>query len=85
MCVPMPLPRPCVALIAMLALAFSVHSAVVSAEPQQASEAKPDLNGVWQVLNRANFNVEPHGLQASMMMTEGPVNAVQPAVLTYTA
>lgn len=69
----MPLPRPRVALIALFALLFSVHSAVVSAEPQQASVAKPDLNGVWQVLNRANYNVEPHGPQASMMMMEGPV------------
>ena len=34
---------------------------------------KPDLNGVWQVLNTANFNLEAHGASAAMSMIEGPV------------
>ena len=34
---------------------------------------KPDLNGVWQVLNSANYNLEAHSASASMAMIEGPV------------
>ena len=34
---------------------------------------KPDLNGVWQVLNSANFNLEAHAASASLAMVEGPI------------
>ena len=34
---------------------------------------KPDLNGVWQVMNRANFNLEAHSASAAMHLIEGPV------------
>ena len=44
-----------------------------AAESQPTAGGKPDLNGVWQVLNRANFNLEPHGPKAALAMREGPV------------
>ena len=34
---------------------------------------KPNLNGVWQVMNRANFNLEAHSASAAMHLVEGPV------------
>ena len=34
---------------------------------------KPDLNGVWQVLNSANYNLEAHSACAALAMIEGPV------------
>lgn len=37
---------------------------------------KPDLNGVWQVLNRANYNVEPHAASASLAMVDGDLGPV---------
>ena len=27
---------------------------------------KPNLNGVWQVFNRANYDIEPHAARASL-------------------
>lgn len=42
-------------------------------EPPRTNDGKPDLNGVWQVLNTANYNIEPHGTSAAMAMREGPV------------
>ncbi len=42
-------------------------------EPPRTENGKPDLNGIWQVLNNAHYNLEPHGTQAAMAMREGPV------------
>lgn len=33
---------------------------------------KPDFNGVWQVLNTANYNILPHPASAAMSMQAGP-------------
>ncbi len=32
----------------------------------------PDLNGVWQVLNTANFDIQPHMARAAMALRAGP-------------
>lgn len=39
----------------------------------------PDLNGVWQVLNTANFNIEAHAAQHAMQLRPGPYGAVPAA------
>src|SRR5260370_28456024 len=33
---------------------------------------KPDFNGVWQVMNSANYNIEPHASSAALQMRTGP-------------
>ncbi|MCU1500538.1 MAG: hypothetical protein JWM47_4491 [Acidimicrobiales bacterium] len=42
-------------------------------EPPRRRNGKPDLNGVWQVLNTANWNIEPHPAQSALQMRPGPV------------
>jgi hypothetical protein len=42
-------------------------------QPPRIADGKSDMNGVWQVLNRANYNLEAHGPQAALAMREGPV------------
>ncbi len=36
------------------------------------ANGKPDLNGVWQVMNSANYDIEPHAARAAMALREGP-------------
>ena len=42
----------------------------------RTSDGKPDLNGVWQVLNSANYNLLAHSAKAAMAMQQGPFGDV---------
>ncbi len=44
--------------------------------PRGPDGVHPDLNGVWQVLNTANFDLEPHAAAAAMSLRPGPVTPV---------
>lgn len=39
----------------------------------------PDLNGVWHVVNGANYNIEAHPAQSAMALREGPYGPVPAA------
>lgn len=60
-------------LLFLLSLWVSSAAANESWNPIRLADGHPDFNGVWQVLNTANFNLEPHGPQAAMAFREGPV------------
>ena len=47
-------------------------------------DGRPDFNGIWQVMNEANWDLEPHIARHSVMMREGPINPV-PAAETLEA
>jgi hypothetical protein len=36
----------------------------------------PDLNGVWQVMNAANYDIEAHPARSAMQMRPGPIGPV---------
>jgi hypothetical protein len=40
---------------------------------------KPDLNGVWQTLNEANFDIQPHAARPAMALRAGPYGPVPAA------
>jgi hypothetical protein len=62
---------------------------VIGAAPLAAQEyraprgpdGKPDLNGIWQALNEANFDLEPHMARPAMALRSGPYGPV-PAAAT---
>ncbi len=67
----------------MMASAVAACLAVSSyAEPPDGYVAprgpggKPDLNGVWQALNTAHYDIEPHAARASMALIEGPLGPI---------
>jgi len=56
-------------------LLAGVLCATTSAGEEPGAERpadKPDLNGIWQVLNRANDGLEAHPAKASYALREGP-------------
>jgi hypothetical protein len=40
--------------------------------PRGPDGVHPDLNGVWQVMNTANYNIEAHPASAAMQLRAGP-------------
>ena len=68
--------------VGVLALVLGLAAQSASAqEIPRLSDGRPDMNGIWQVLNEANYDLEPHIARHSMQMREGPVNPV-PAIPT---
>lgn len=40
--------------------------------PRLPGTRQPDLNGVWQVMNTAGWDIEPHGARAALQLRPGP-------------
>jgi hypothetical protein len=49
------------------------HVAPAYRAPRGPDGKHPDLNGVWEVLNTANYDIEPHMAAAAMALRPGPV------------
>jgi hypothetical protein len=48
--------------------------------PRTAS-GRPDLNGIWQAMNTANYDLEAHGARPAMAVRPGPVGPVPAAAV----
>jgi hypothetical protein len=71
------------ALIVTLVSSVSLMVVVPDAVAQKAgiprtATGKPDLSGIWQVLNEANWNLEPHVAEQGPVDTLGAIGAVAP-------
>ena len=42
----------------------------------RTADGKPDLNGVWQTLNEANYDIEVHNARPAMSLRPGPYGSV---------
>ncbi len=69
-----------IALFFGLSLALMSTPALAADEPgyvaPRGPAGKPDLNGTWQALNRANYDLEHHPAKAAMALREGPEGPV---------
>jgi hypothetical protein len=54
----------------------TTQHAVAYRAPRGPDRVHPDLNGVWQVMNTAGWNVEPHPASAALQMRPGPYGPV---------
>ncbi len=58
-------------LLLMVGLVVAVPLAAAQDIPR-LSDGRPDMNGIWQVLNEANYDLEPHMARHSLQLREGP-------------
>src|SRR5688572_24754692 len=42
----------------------------------RASDGKPNLNGIWQAVNSANYDLEDHAAYAGPLIAPGAIGAV---------
>ena len=56
-------------------LAFFCTTGYAANIPRGA-DGKPDLNGTWQVMNRANYDLQIHAARAAMALRDGPFGPV---------
>jgi hypothetical protein len=63
---------------ALAVVAAATASAQVLTEFPRASNGRPDLSGVWQTLNTAHWNVEPHVADYPVLLELGAQFAVPP-------
>lgn len=47
----------------------------------RAADGKPDLNGIWQALNEANYDLEAHMARSAMALRQGPFGPVPVAAV----
>lgn len=59
--------------------AATAEAAKAYVAPRLPGTDKPDLNGVWKVMNTANYNIEAHPASAAMQLRAGPYGPVPAA------
>lgn len=69
-----PLPRSFTLAVLGVFLALPVASLHAQrAQVPRTPAGKPDLNGIWQAMTTANYDIEPHDAKPAMAMRAGPV------------
>ena len=63
------------AAIALLFLAVARVSAQPAPQPRRLADGKPDLNGIWQALNTANWELEEHAARPGLVVSLGAIAA----------
>jgi hypothetical protein len=69
------------ALAAMLAVGVVAPLAGQAYRAPRTSDGKPDLNGIWQALNEANYDLEGHMARPAMALRPGPHGPVPAAAV----
>jgi hypothetical protein len=65
---------------AVLAIAaISVSGQTPAYRAPRTDGGKPDLNGIWQTLNEANYDLEGHAARPAMALRSGPYGPVPAA------
>jgi hypothetical protein len=60
----------------LLLAAIPVAGQAPVSKVRRTADGKPDLNGIWQALNTANWDVQGHAAQAGQVIALGAVGAV---------
>jgi hypothetical protein len=67
------------AMLAVTAWPAAGQSQPAAYRAPRLPDGKPDLNGIWQALNEANYDLEPHMARAALALRPGPYTPVPAA------
>jgi hypothetical protein len=68
-----------ISLIITVVLVLSVQpGSAQTGKIARTPEGKPDLNGIWQVMNTANWDLEAHGSAPGAVISLGAIGAIPP-------
>jgi len=62
----------------------SVSSQSQAYQPPRTADGKPDLNGIWQALNTANYDIEAHAARPAMALIPAPARSGIPGLTRAT-
>jgi hypothetical protein len=66
--------------------AWPVASEAQGYRPPRLADGRPDLNGIWQALNEANYDIQMHVARPALALRDGPYGPVPaPPVLALGA
>ena len=69
----------CGALITAAAIPLAGQGPTAAYRAPRTPDGKPDLNGMWQALNEANYDIEMHMARPAMALRAGPYGPVPAA------
>src|SRR5262245_38071546 len=64
---------------ALAMLALPVAGQAPTSQVSRLADGKPDLNGIWQALNEANFDIQMHVARPALALRTGPYGSVPAA------
>jgi hypothetical protein len=56
--------------------ALAISNAIAQEKVSRTADGKPDINGIWQAMGSANWNLEPHNAEASPVVAMGALGAI---------
>ena len=66
--------------ISLKAQAPAAQAAAPAYRAPRTADGKPNLNGIWQALNEANWDLEPHAAYQGSLLTVGAQFSVPPGI-----
>lgn len=64
-------------IVIVLSTFFSITAFAQDSSIPRTAEGKPDFNGIWQAINTANYNIEPHAADFSPVVEMGAIGAIR--------
>jgi hypothetical protein len=69
--------------LSMGAISLAGQQAAPAYRPTRLPDGHPDLNGIWQALNEANWDILPHVAKPALALRKGPYGPVPDAKVLY--
>jgi hypothetical protein len=64
--------------VLLAAAPFAAQGPLPQTQIPRTPDGKPDLNGIWQAMNTANYDLEDHGAAPSPVIVTGAIGAILP-------